>query len=465
MPVVLVAVAAAAAIGGAVIASEAASANRDAAETAAQRAVDTITAAGAPPDQSKQIFMEEFRKAGLLTPELEKEINVQFEKVKAPDAKTVKAQQTALEGLTQFSKGGLTAEERVAQNKIMTDQARANEASKNSIIQNLAQRGQAGGGAELALRLQSSQANANEANASADRAAANAQQRALQSLQALGGLSTNIRGQEFQENSANANIANEQNRFNVANQLAVQSRNVGAKNQAQQYNLTNAQNIMNLNTQQNNNEKLRQAAAERQYWLDQQSQAQARANAYMGQATQQRQAGQDVANSWQNIGGGVSSAAMGGAQYANNQQMMDRMYPTKSYAGTQYEGQSSSGIGPVADGSEYSSSLGYYKGGIIQNPQHTDPGIPVTGGSRTGDVEGQFLNHTSNSTSNPSMFTLPSEYNQGGMVQGPEIVPGDSPLNDVVHIRAEAGEYIVPKEDAPSMELIHQILKGMKKKK
>lgn len=419
MPLALAGIGAAASIGGALVGSAAAGSNREAAAAAAQKAADIISATGAPPDLSKQIYMEQFRSAGLLTPEMEKEINVQFEKVQRPNKQTLDAQIQALQGLSQSAKGGMTAEERVAQNQIRDKQARENEAAKNSIIQNLAARGQAGGGAELALRLQAAQSGANQASEESDRVAAAAQARALQSLGMLGNLSGSMRGQEFSENQANANIANEQNRFNVANQISQQSRNVSAKNAAQAGNLTNAQNILNANTGMANQEKLRQENAQRQYWQDQMDQAKAKSNAYTGQANNLNTQAQATETRGAGIGAGLGTAFGSAAQYASNEKLLNRLYPEKEK------------FGP-----------GFFEGGVVPKPdQCYNQGGPVQTG----------------------LMSSEAEYNHGGMVRGPEIVPGDSPENDVVHARLEGGEYVVPKQDAPSMQLIHAILKGLKK--
>lgn len=511
MPLALAAVAAAGTIGGALISSSAASSNREAAASAAQKAADIITNTGAPPDLSKQIYMEQFRSAGLLTPEMEKEINVQFEKAHGPNKATVDAQMQALQGLSQSAKGGMTAEERVAQNQIRNKQDRENEAAKNSIIQNMAQRGQAGGGAELAMRLQAAQSGNNAASEESDRVAAAAQARALQSLGQLGNLSSGIRGQEFSENQANANIANEQNRFNVANQISQQSRNIAAKNAAQGGNLTNAQSIMNANVGMNNQERLREANAQRQMWQDQMDQAKAKANAYSGQANNLNSQAQATEARGAGIGAGIGTAAGGAAQYLSNKEMMDKLYPKPMAPGQV----SSTPMGPgfnqggvvhgYNDGGEVPivnkeqadafgralgthdepqppkspeqsvlerlrQSMGMSDGGLVPQSGLNSEAEYNQGGPVRMNFHGNgvakypaFHNGPPAHTHNPSMFTLPSEYASGGRVRGPEIVPGDSPKNDVVHAMLEGGEYVVPKSDAPSMQLIHAILKGLKK--
>lgn len=117
---------------------------------------------------------------------------------------------------------------------------------------NAAARGVLGSGNELSMRDQASQAGAQRAqDAALQQAADSARQRALYT-QALGGMAGQVRGQDFSQSAANADILNRFNQMNTQTQNQAQERNLGArqnisnantatKNQAQQYNIGNEQ--------------------------------------------------------------------------------------------------------------------------------------------------------------------------------------------------------------------------------
>jgi hypothetical protein len=97
--------------------------------------------------------------------------------------------------------------------------ARYERGQRGAILQNLAARGVAGSGMELAAELAAAQSGANRvADYQADLAGA-AQQRALQSLAASADLGTRMRASGFQERSAIEDF----NRRNVERRLEAQS--------------------------------------------------------------------------------------------------------------------------------------------------------------------------------------------------------------------------------------------------
>lgn len=234
-----------------------------------QQAYDQINAIGAPPDTANAILLEKFRSAGMLDPETEQTINAQFQSLAPEDTAPRAAQMQALQAFSQLSKTGMSPQDRLQLAQIQQRTDADNQARQRDIISNLQQRGQAGGGAELAARLSSANAsNANAANNSLQVSAQGAQQRqaALQQLANVGG---SVRSADEARNVQQANMANEYNRFNASNQIAQQQRNVAAKNTAQQLNLGNQQNIQNANTQAQNNELLRQKQAAVTDWNNQ----------------------------------------------------------------------------------------------------------------------------------------------------------------------------------------------------
>lgn len=313
--------AAAVGIGSAVVGQIAAAGDKQKAQDAMNAAYQQILSVGAPPDLSKEIIRDQLKQVGIYSPQLEDSITQETSKLAQiqEDPKLKDAQMQALQGLQQRGAQGLTAQERGAFNETRRNVEKEAEAKRQQVIQNLAQRGLAGGGAEIAAQLGASQSGDERLSEEGDRLAASAAQNALQATAQAGQLGGQIRGQDFSVNSAKAQAADELNRFNVSNQIARQQRNVANENQAQQQNLATQQQISNYNTQQANEERLRQAQAQRQNWQDQMSAAQARSNSLLGQGQYNQQQAQNTANAWQGVGQGISGAVNSyGAQQAQN---------------------------------------------------------------------------------------------------------------------------------------------------
>src|SRR5450432_1346793 len=107
MPVLLAAAAVAGPVIGGIMGSKAAQANRDAALKASQSAQDMINQIGAPPDLAKEIVLENYKQAGILTPELEQTVNEQFVKYAPENKNTVDAQQQSLQALQKLAQTGM----------------------------------------------------------------------------------------------------------------------------------------------------------------------------------------------------------------------------------------------------------------------------------------------------------------------------------------------------------------------
>lgn len=296
---------------GGVIGNMASKGDRDRAMAAIAEAQSIIDSVPEAPDLSKiQIIYDQFKRAGVLTPEVETALNLQASKVSQiqEDKSLREAQIGALEGLKQRGKVGLTPEERAELNKVRKDVQRDVEAKRQQILQNLAARGMGGSGQELASQLQASQSGAERASEEGDRISAIASQRALQALTQSGQLGGQIRGEDFDIEKAKASAEDEIARFNLANAVSRQQRNVDRSGRAQEMNLAALQKAQDANIQMVNQEKLRQVEAKRQYWQDQLARAQARAGVRTGSvAPAYRQEAQQTAQMWQGIGSGVGA--------------------------------------------------------------------------------------------------------------------------------------------------------------
>lgn len=169
-----------------------------------------------------------------------------------PSVKT--AQMNALNQLAGLSQTGLSDVDQAGYEKARQIGEQAAHSGLAAAMQNAQARGVGGSGLEFAMREMANQDAAGKAqDAALQQASDSARQRALYT-QAFGNMAGNVRGQDFNANSANAGILNNFNMYNTGN-----------ANQAQQYNLNNAQGIANQNVtganqaQQYNNQMKQQA--------------------------------------------------------------------------------------------------------------------------------------------------------------------------------------------------------------
>ena len=198
----------------------------------------------------KEYYPELYQQVAQLNPELETAVNLGPSEMAgiATDPALRQAQLNALAKLQEVgAAGGRDAQFLAEQSQLESDINRNLRGQQEAIMQNLATRGMSGSGQELVARQMSAQDAANRQAQMAMDAKAQAQQRALQALMQSGQLGGQMQAQDFGQAAQKAQAADAIARFNAANQQDVMSRNIGAKNQAQQYNVGNAQNIANQN--------------------------------------------------------------------------------------------------------------------------------------------------------------------------------------------------------------------------
>lgn len=328
----------------------------------AQRIIDEV---GLPPDQSAPVILEQLQLVGVLTPELEQQVlaaPTKFLEIQE-DPGLRQRQLRALEDLSKIGRLGVTPEERAQFNIARQAVQRDLQAKQEQIVQDLAMRGQAGGGAEIAARLLSSQESADRASEEADRISAMAAQRALQAIQQEGTMAGGLRGQDFEIAAAKAKAQDEFERFNVQNQIAQQQRNIATKNIAQERNLGEQQRVSDVNIAQRNQERYSQLERERQFWQDKMDQAKARISPITGMLPQQTAAigaqGQAQANIWSGLAGGVGAGLGALGQYYQGQNTA----PTPTTTPTQSTVGSSFGLtAPSGGSSDYQSQFDRLRG-------------------------------------------------------------------------------------------------------
>jgi hypothetical protein len=220
---------------------------------------------GEAPDTSRALLLQQFEQAGILTPELEQELDLaqsEFENINL-DPQTRDMQLEALNRFKQSAETGMGPEERAAYNQMLQGVRQDTRAKQDQILQDAQRRGQGGGGAELIAQLQAAQSGADQASAGADQLAALVAQRVRQGAQDMSQAAGDLRNQDYGIASDKARALDARNQFMYTNSTARQQRNIAAKNAAQAANLVNAQDIANKNVGQANEELRRQQEAKR----------------------------------------------------------------------------------------------------------------------------------------------------------------------------------------------------------
>lgn len=269
-------------IGGAV-GAEHNQAAADHQKNAIMQVIAMLDQAGAPPDQSALLLLEQYKQQGLLTPQLEAMVNdsvSEFSKIKG-DSGLRDTQMKALTQMSKYGKAGLTPEERAQMQQSRQGVQRDLEAKNQQISQEMQARGMGGAGQEMAQRLLASQAGADRASEEGDRISSLASQRALQAIAQSSGMAGQLRGQDFEQDAAKASAADQMQRFNVQNQIDLNQRNVASSNAAQTANLANKQSLANQNVGNTNSEKYAQLDRQRQFWKDKMDRAAAYASPLM----------------------------------------------------------------------------------------------------------------------------------------------------------------------------------------
>ena len=181
---------------------------------------------------------DEYALAGMISPEAMSPTELRNILL---NAEARQAQMDALGQYRDLSNEGLSAIDRAALTEIQNQVANQERASRESVLQNMAQRGMSGSGQELASSLQSQQAGSQNANLMGQQVAAQAQQARLQALGNMANLGSGIERADYEREANKATAQDAINQFNVQNRNVAQAGNIGAK-----------QNIMNMNVSERN---------------------------------------------------------------------------------------------------------------------------------------------------------------------------------------------------------------------
>lgn len=229
----------------------------------------------------------------------------------AADPRLVASQMAALEQLSGLAEGGLSEADLAGLQQVRRGAASEAQAQQEAILQNMAQRGQAGSGAELIAKLKSGQAAADRAGSQGLEIARMAQQRALQALSNQGSMAGQIRGQDVSEQAQRARAADQISQWNAAQAASREQRRAGATtgarmSQAEMQQQLEQQRAANRTAQR---QAQAQAQTQRTNMLLNQAGGQASQLNQMGQA--QAQAGANRGAAYSRAGQGIGQAIMG----------------------------------------------------------------------------------------------------------------------------------------------------------
>jgi len=316
MPTLLGAVAAPV-IGG-IIGNQQAQQQQNAANAARQQALAAYSGINVPSISDQQLALAQEQVQGQMTPAMQQAMQQQQSQLagyqKNPDA--VAAQTAALQQLQKLGQSGLTASDMAAMQEINRNTGAQNQAQQKQIIQNLAQRGMGGSGAELAARLSANQSSADTASKQSNALQQEALQRQLQAITQGANLGSSIESQNYGEASNTAAMQNAINQFNAQQKAASQNYNVSAQNQAQAQNLANKQNVANTNVGLSNQQQQYNKGLYQTQFSNQMAKAGGQAGQLNNIAAGNQQNAANTSNMYSGIGQGVGTALTG---IANNQ--------------------------------------------------------------------------------------------------------------------------------------------------
>lgn len=227
-----------------------------------------------------------------------------FENIQV-DPALVQAQMAALQQLSELGQTGLTQGEKAAAMELQREAAQQGRAQQNQIMQEMARRGMAGGGQELAAKLAASQASADRLSRHGNQLAQQAQARAMEAISQGGTMAGQVRGQSFDEQARAAQAADVLAQWAAQNRAGVQQRNVGSQNQAQLRNLQERQRLGEAKTGNRNIEVQRRATLPAEQFDRELALASARAGVQGGQASASDKYAAERASMWSGIGSGV----------------------------------------------------------------------------------------------------------------------------------------------------------------
>lgn len=204
--------------------------------------VELLKNLNVPTEEAQRIVLQNPELAGLLGAETIDGTALNYVSV---DPRLQQARNKALEQMGALSQQGLGAEDKAAFNQLRRQTAGAVQANQQQVLSNAAARGTLNSGNTLTAQLMAGQNAANNMSQQSDQIAAQAAAARRQALGQYSDMSTNMANNDFSQRAQIANAKDTINQFNSQ-----------TKTNANQYNLTNQQNIANQRASNANQQEI-----------------------------------------------------------------------------------------------------------------------------------------------------------------------------------------------------------------
>jgi hypothetical protein len=266
-----------------------AGAARAAAQANLEKAIKDIEALQIPDIEKQKLQLQLMSDAGFLEAEQlgrEEEISV--------DPRLRQAQMDALSQLRERGQTGLTEEDKAVQDIMLRDVSAQEQAGQKAIMQGMAERGALDSGAQLAAQLGSQQSSYTRAANQASQNAIAAAEARRQALSQAGNMAQGMEATQFGQGQSERSYRQAIDQFNLANRQDIAAKNLGIRQQ--DVGLRNQQQMYNKALLQQDFENRKGVTA-------------MKANARIGQATQQQQQADALARANAMKGSGLGSIA------------------------------------------------------------------------------------------------------------------------------------------------------------
>lgn len=228
------------------------------------------------------------------------------------DPRLQQAQMDVLNRLQSINESGGMDDIMKAQMFDSRNNAAAEAASQNAAIrEEMARRGQSGGGLEMLNRQMANDSALNRMAATDMQSNAQAQQRALDALMAQGNMAGNMDQAQYSRQADAAKAQDLINQFNTSNRNQNNQFNAGVQNQSNQFNLTNRQNLINANTDLKNKQQQYNKELIQQDFNNKKDIAGLKSGAYNQGAKNAQDRANQTAQMWAGIGSGIGKGLSG----------------------------------------------------------------------------------------------------------------------------------------------------------
>ena len=266
-----------------------AGAARAAAQANLEKAIKDIEALQIPDIEKQKLQLQLMSDAGFLEAE-----QLGREEEIALDPRMRQAQMEALSQLRERGQTGLTEEDKAVQDIMLRDVAAQEQAQQKAIMQGMAERGTLDSGAQLATQLGGQQAAYTRAQNQASQNAIAAAQARREALSQSANLASGMEAQDFSRGSQERGYRQSIDQFNLQNRQGIAAQNLGIRQQ--DVGLRNQQQMYNKGLLQQEFENQKAITA-------------MKANARIGQATQQQQQADALARANASKGSGLGQLA------------------------------------------------------------------------------------------------------------------------------------------------------------